>query len=38
MTVIYTPIDIEFEVPNEQEIIDWFHANKITDNTETSFY
>jgi hypothetical protein len=32
MTVIYTPIDIEFDVPDEQEIIDWFHANKIVDN------
>lgn len=31
MTVIYTPIDIEFEVPDEQSIIDWFHAHKITD-------
>lgn len=32
MTVIYTPIDIEFDIPNEQDVIDWFHANKITDN------
>lgn len=31
LTVIYTPIDIEFEIPDEQEIISWFHDHKITD-------
>lgn len=31
MTVIYTPIDIEFDIPDEHEIIEWFHENKITD-------
>jgi len=29
--ILYTPIDIEFEMPNEQEIIDWFHEHKIQD-------
>lgn len=27
--ILYTPIDIEFEMPNEQELIDWFHDHKI---------
>jgi hypothetical protein len=31
MTVIYTPVDIEFEIPDEQEVIEWFHKHKITD-------
>jgi len=31
MTVIYTPIDIEFEMPEEEDIIDWFRDHKITD-------
>jgi len=29
--ILYTPIDIEFEMPNEQEIIDWFNEHKIQD-------
>jgi hypothetical protein len=29
MTIIYTPIDIEFEIPDEQEIVDWFNNHKI---------
>ena len=31
MTVLYTPIDIEFDMPAEQDVIDWFNKNKITD-------
>ena len=27
--ILYTPIDIEFDMPTEQKIIDWFHSHKI---------
>lgn len=29
--VIYTPIDIKFDVPDEQELLAWFDENQITD-------
>ena len=29
--ILYTPIDIEFDMPPEQDIIDWFHQHKIKD-------
>ena len=31
MTVLFTPIDIEFELPSEQELIDWYESHKILD-------
>ena len=31
MTILYTPIDIEFDMPKEQDIIDWFEEHKILD-------
>lgn len=33
MTLIYTPVDIEYVHPNEQDIIDWFNENQMTDLT-----
>ena len=29
--ILYTPIDIEFEMPDEHDIIEWFHSHKIQD-------
>jgi len=31
MTVLFTPIDIEFELPSEQELIDWYNSHKMLD-------
>lgn len=29
MTILYTPLDIKFEMPDQQALLDWFFANQI---------
>jgi len=31
MTILFTPIDIDFEMPGEQELIDWYNSHVILD-------
>ena len=37
MKLIYTPIDIEYTHPNEDDIIAWFEENKMTDTTYSEY-
>lgn len=35
--VLYTPIDINFEMPAEADILDWFETHKLTDTTYSEY-
>jgi hypothetical protein len=37
MTLLYTPIDIEFDLPDQDDIVEWFEQNRIEDLGEWNF-